>query len=71
MIRQELSVKFLLASVLDERNITIAAFSKITGISKGCIGDLRTGRKSLPRIDTLTKICTALHLTPGDLIKLA
>jgi DNA-binding Xre family transcriptional regulator len=62
-------VTFRLAEVLDERAITVAAFSKKTGISTGCIGDLRTGKNSLPRRDTLAKICAALSVTPGDLIK--
>ena len=65
------SVQFLLAKILDQREITVQQLSKKTGISTGAIGDLRTGKNSLPRKRTLEKLCAALNVEPGDLIKIA
>ncbi len=69
-IKRHPRVKFRLTEICKEQNLTVKALSERSGISTGCIGDLRVGRNSLPNDETLVKLCDALHVQPGELIEL-
>lgn len=57
-----------LREILKERNITLAAFSDMTGISQGNLSNI-LNRKISPTLETLERIATALELDVADLFR--
>lgn len=53
--------------LLDRMGITQLALAQMTGISSQAISNMVKGSSQV-RLDSLTKICQALNLQPGDLI---
>ena len=56
-----------LKSILDQRNLTIASFAKISGMSGSTIGALCSGRHNMPHQDTAAKVAAALGMTVADI----
>lgn len=56
-----------LKSILDQRNLTIASFAKISGMSGSTIGALCSGRHPMPQKNTAEKVAAALKMTIDDI----
>ena len=56
-----------LKSILDQRNLTIASFAKISGMPCSTIGALCSGRHNMPHQDTAAKVAAALGMTVADI----
>lgn len=54
--------------ILHERKITQSELAKMTGLSQNTISSLVSGKSKQIRYDTLDRICTALEVTPGDIL---
>ena len=51
-----------LRAVMEINNISQYKLAKLTGVSQSAISDIMAGKKS-PTVQTLQKICAALHIT--------
>lgn len=56
-----------LLKVLDERNLTQTELAEASNLSDKCINRVIRG-KEVPKIATLEQLCTALEITPNDLL---
>lgn len=65
MFANELPTKIL--KLIDEKNMTIEALSKASGISRKFITNITSG-KQVPSIHYLEKLCSALEVDPNDLL---
>lgn len=65
MFANELPTKIL--KLIDEKNMTIEALSKASGISRRFITNITSG-KQVPSLHTLEKLCSALEVEPNDLL---
>lgn len=59
-----------LDELLAERGMTLAALAELTGITVVNLSVLKNDRGRAIRFTTLTAICDALDVTPGDLFSL-
>lgn len=62
-------IKFKLKGLLEERNITIYALSKVTGIKYDTIKDYCNNSNVFYSFETMAKICYALDCDISDLIE--
>ena len=62
-------VRFVLDKILKNQGMNKSTAAEKIGLSKTAIYNL-TSVPNAVRMDTLTKICEALDLTPGDLFEL-
>lgn len=56
-----------LASARKSRNMTQEALAEATGLTNNFISNIETGR-SIPSLETISKLCNALDITPNDLM---
>lgn len=56
-----------LASARKNRNMTQEALAERTGLTNNFISNIETGR-SIPSLETVSKLCDALNITPNDLL---
>lgn len=57
-----------LKDILDKRHWSIETVHKYTGISRATLTNIYYGRSKGIQLDTLTKLCDFLEVTPNDLI---
>lgn len=55
--------------MLAKRKMSVTELSERVGITIANISVLKNGRAKAVKIDTLDKICRALHCQPGDLLE--
>ena len=65
MFSKELASKIL--KLIDEKNITLEALSKWSGLSRKFISNVTSG-KQVPTLNSLEKLCSALEVEPNDLL---
>lgn len=65
MFSKELATKIL--KLIDERNMTLEALSKASGLSRKFINNVTSGRQ-VPTLNSLEKLCSALEVEPNDLL---
>lgn len=56
-----------LASARKSRNMTQEVLAEKTGLTNNFISNIETGR-SIPSLETISKLCNALDITPNDLM---
>lgn len=61
-------VKLRLKEILEQRQMTQKELSEISGLSQNAVSYLVRGTAYI-RMETLEKLCTALNVTPSDLIE--
>jgi putative transcriptional regulator len=67
MKKQTTTIRFRLAEILQEREISQREAARITGISKNGISVL-CGEPVQIRLETLSKLCSTLNVTISDLL---
>ena len=65
MFSKELATKIL--KLIDERNMTLEALAKSSGLSRKFINNVTSG-KQIPTLTSLEKLCSALEVEPNDLL---
>ena len=55
--------------MLAKRKMSVTELSEAIGITMANVSILKNGRAKAIRIETLDKICRALHCQPGDLLE--
>lgn len=50
------------------KKISISKLAKITGVSRSYLSEIESGIYSNPGINTVCKICKALHVSPNELV---
>ena len=65
MFSRELATKLL--KLIDEKNMTLEALSKASGLSRKFINNVTSG-KQVPTLNSLEKLCSALEVEPNDLL---
>ncbi len=55
--------------MLAKRKMSVTELSRRVGITMANISVLKNGHARAVRVDTLDKICCALHCQPGDLLE--
>jgi DNA-binding Xre family transcriptional regulator len=68
--RRDPGLDFRLIAIMDERDLTYADVERMTGIPQSTLSDMGRGIIQVPGSEHLVKICRALRLSPGDLLKL-
>lgn len=63
-------VNVKLKEILEEKNITMYALAKKTGISEHNIANLTKGNTVSVRFDTLLKICEELDIEISDILEI-
>lgn len=58
-----------LATVLEERGMTLVDLAARTGVTVANLSVLKNGRARAVRFSTLTAICHVLECQPGDLLE--
>lgn len=58
------------AAVLGERRLKISKVSRETGISRSTLTNLYYGRGAFISYEVLSKLCTYLDCTVGDILKM-
>lgn len=61
-------MKINLLKYREQKNLTLAALSEITGLGTGRLSEIETGVTSDPRISTIIKIADALDVTLDELV---
>jgi transcriptional regulator with XRE-family HTH domain len=61
-------MKILLDEYMNKNNLTERQVSRLTGLSRSTIHEIRTGA-TMPRIDTLEILARGLQLKIGDLVE--
>lgn len=61
-------MKIKLLEYREQKNLTLAALSVMTGLGTGRLSEIETGVTSDPRISTLIKIADALDVTLDELV---
>lgn len=56
---------------LEARGMTLTQLSQITGITMANLSILKTNKARAIRFTTLTAICDALNVTPGEILSVA
>lgn len=62
-------MKINLLKYREQKNLTLAALSVMTGLGTGRLSEIETGVTSDPRISTLIKIADALDVTLDELVE--
>jgi putative transcriptional regulator len=62
-------VIFHLDLLLLQRKMSLTELSEQVGITMANLSILKTGKARAVRMDTLNKLCAALHCQPGDLLE--
>lgn len=62
-------MKIKLLEYREQKNLTLAALSVMTGLGTGRLSEIETGVTSDPRISTLIKIADALDVTLDELVE--
>ena len=57
-----------LAEILAERGMSLSDLQRATGMSYTALFDLYHQRTTMIRMETLTRLCEALGIRPGDLL---
>jgi putative transcriptional regulator len=57
-----------LATLLEERGMTLVQLAQLTGVTVANLSVLKNGRARAIRYTTLTAVCDALNCQPGDLL---
>ena len=65
MFTKELSSKLL--KILNERNMTLEGLADASNLSSRFISNI-TNEKQIPTLESFEKICSALEVTPNDLL---
>jgi putative transcriptional regulator len=60
-----------LDSILEERGMTLVELSELVGITVANLSILKNDRARAIRFSTLTAVCGALGIQPGDLFTMA
>jgi putative transcriptional regulator len=60
---------FHLDMMLLSRKMSLTELSEQVGITMANLSILKTGKARAVRLDTLNKLCAALHCQPGDLME--
>lgn len=55
--------------MLAKRKMSVSELAEKVGITLANISILKNGKAKAVKIDTLNKICLALHCQPGDLLE--
>ena len=55
--------------MLAERKMSVTQLSQQVGITMANISILKNGRAKAVKLETLDRICRALHCQPGDLLE--
>ena len=63
-------MKIKLKEILENKNITVYALSKKTGITQNNLGRLVKGETISIRYDNLEAICKELNITPNDIFEI-
>jgi transcriptional regulator with XRE-family HTH domain len=61
-------MKILLNDYMDKKKLTERQVSRLTGLSRSTIHEIRTGA-AMPRIDTLEILAKGLQIKIGDLVE--
>lgn len=61
-------MKINLLKYREQKNLTLAALSEMTGLGTGRLSEIETGITSDPRISTIIKIADALDVTLDELV---
>jgi DNA-binding helix-turn-helix protein len=61
-------MKINLLKYREQKNLTLAALSEMTGLGTGRLSEIETGVTSDPRISTIIKIADALDVTLDELV---
>ena len=61
-------MKIKLLEYREQKHLTLAVLSKMTGLGTGRLSEIETGITSDPRISTLIKIADALDVTLDELV---
>lgn len=61
-------MKINLLKYREQKNLTLAALSEMTGLGTGRLSEIETGITSDPRISTLIKIADALNVSLDELV---
>ena len=61
-------MKIKLLEYREQKHLTLAVLSKMTGLGTGRLSEIETGVTSDPRISTLIKIADALDVTLDELV---
>ena len=61
-------MKIELLEYREQKHLTLAVLSKMTGLGTGRLSEIETGVTSDPRISTLIKIADALDVTLDELV---
>ena len=61
-------MKIELLEYREQKHLTLAVLSKMTGLGTGRLSEIETGVTSDPRISTLIKIADALNVTLDELV---
>ena len=61
-------MKIELLEYREQKHLTLAVLSKMTGLGTGRLSEIETGVTSDPRISTLIKIADALDVTLNELV---
>lgn len=68
VFRERNIVNIKLLKYREQKNLTLAALSEMTGLGTGRLSEIETGVTSDPRISTLIKIADALDVTLDELV---
>lgn len=61
-------MKIKLLEYREQKHLTLAVLSKMTGLGTGRLSEIETGVTSDPRMSTLIKIADALDVTLDELV---
>ncbi|MFJ7751819.1 helix-turn-helix domain-containing protein [Arthrobacter sp. NPDC097144] len=67
---KESRVRCHLDEVLDLHGMTLTELSRITGITLANLSILKTNKARAVRFTTLTAVCDAISVTPGELFSI-
>ena len=59
----------MLFPILAKRKMSVTQLSQQVGITMANISILKNGRAKAVKLETLDRICRALHCQPGDLLE--
>ena len=65
MFSKELAANLI--KIIDERNMTVESLANAVGLTREQITNIKNG-KSVPKLTSLEKLCSALELNPNDLL---
>jgi DNA-binding Xre family transcriptional regulator len=62
-------IRLTVAKILEEKGMSVLAFSKAANINYRTALDLQRGNSRRVDLETLDKVCSALDVTPADLFE--